>query len=491
MEILKGMVRDVGYPDVECTYAKVDDNTIYYFIEAGELPNGNIIASTILKEAIGHAPYTSLGLINKNGDILIPFENKIIKETKDKLLLVEKNKPTSENVLEALKSKSDPFSASTLVETATTIKTQIKNAIGMSTEFIFDNQFSEAALYTMDGVNVANGYYSFISEFNGNYYFSSNVANSQIIKFNPDQLEETPEQGMDNTPIENNESEEQSMENTSIENSESEEQSMENTSIENNESEEQSMENNTEASEEVQEEDSAIKLNIDMPDQTQVENNEEINAYSTEEEDKEERANSSNEYEISNNEVNEISNEYEQTTEIPTENHMTTEDISNPVIADATNTIKKLLKENREQRQTIDKQFAEIEVIKSNYSILKEESTSREEEVISLRQELNRYRTQAIDLNRENTKLKSTLMRQSDVMKDLKKQNVGLREQVAGIHALGNAVAEANILIEPNDKKTNPGVKEFDYNDINNTMAYGEKNNLDNDIDQYQKTKAA
>ena len=170
---------------------------------------------------------------------------------------------------------------------------------------------------------------------------------------------------------------------------------------------------------------------------------------------------------------------------------MTTEDISNPVIADATNTIKKLLKENREQRRSIDKQLADIEVLKSNYSILKEEASSKEQEVISLRQELNSYRSQSIDLNRENTKLKSTLMRQSDVMKNLEEQNTSLREQVAGIHALGNAVAEANVLIEPVNKESVPLVNDFDYNKINDSITYGEFNRLDNEKDSYQKTKAS
>ena len=64
MEILKGQVRDPGYPDCECTYAKMDNGQLYYFIKDGELSNQNIIVTTILKEAIGHTPYTSLGLIN-------------------------------------------------------------------------------------------------------------------------------------------------------------------------------------------------------------------------------------------------------------------------------------------------------------------------------------------------------------------------------------------------------------------------------------------
>src|SRR5699024_9889468 len=128
---------------------------------------------------------------NKEGQVLIPFENKVIRQIKDQLLLVEKNIPSTPSVAEALKNKADPFSASSLIETATNIKKQVIDVIGMNGDFIFDNQFSEAAIYTMDGLNVANGYFSFIAENNGNYFFSANVLGSQIIKFNPEQLEES------------------------------------------------------------------------------------------------------------------------------------------------------------------------------------------------------------------------------------------------------------------------------------------------------------
>ena len=101
VEILKGMVKDAGYPDEECNYVKIDDNTIYYFIKDYQLKNGNIIATNILKEAIGHAPYTSLGVIDQNdGKLLIPFENKTIKQIGDNLLLVEQNARMALNVAE-------------------------------------------------------------------------------------------------------------------------------------------------------------------------------------------------------------------------------------------------------------------------------------------------------------------------------------------------------------------------------------------------------
>ena len=157
MEILKGKVQDPGYPgDTWINYGKVDDNTLYYFIPDGELSNGNYIANTNLKEAIGHAPATSLGVIDKDGKILIPFENKTIKKIENDLLLVEKNKPTKESVVALLNSKNNPANNEALEANDKTKKDQIIQVMGMSGDFLFANQFSEAAIYTYDGLNVAN-----------------------------------------------------------------------------------------------------------------------------------------------------------------------------------------------------------------------------------------------------------------------------------------------------------------------------------------------
>ena len=211
MEILQGMVQDPGYQDEPCTYGKVDDNTIYYFIKDYQLANGNIIATTNLKEAIGHAAHTQLGLIDKNGKILIPFENKSIKKLKDNLLLVERNIPVTESVASAFKNKSDPFTVQSISENSANIKKQIKSVMGMNGDFIFDNHFSEAAIYTIDGLNVAGNYFSFIGENNGDYYLATNVLGATILKFNPSQLE-TPQvnSSMENQPAPENENIQQS-----------------------------------------------------------------------------------------------------------------------------------------------------------------------------------------------------------------------------------------------------------------------------------------
>ncbi len=202
MEILKGTVQDKGYPNTECIYGKVDDKTLYYFMPNGELPNGNYIANINLKEAINHAAATSIGVIDKNGNVLIPFENKSIKLIENNLLLVEKNTPTQESVVALVNSKNNPANNEALAANNQAKKDQIIQVMGMSGDFLFANQFSEAAIYTFDGLNVANGYYSYIAELNDDYYFTSVEPNSKIVKFNPSMLQQN---------IEKNEPEEQSV----------------------------------------------------------------------------------------------------------------------------------------------------------------------------------------------------------------------------------------------------------------------------------------
>ncbi len=187
MRIEKGIVKDQGYPDYELTYGIMDDGTQYYFINEGMLDNGNIIASVVLKEAIGHAKNTKLGLINKDGDILIPFDNKVIKLIDNKYLLVEKNDPTDQNVLDAIKVKSDPLAATKLVTNAASIKEKVTSNMKELGRFLFNDQFSEATIFDIDGNNIINNeYFSFIGYDTDGFVFSKNTFDTELAtyKFN-------------------------------------------------------------------------------------------------------------------------------------------------------------------------------------------------------------------------------------------------------------------------------------------------------------------
>ena len=541
MEILKGMVRDQGYPDTECTYGKVDDKTLYYFIPDGKLANENIIVSTNLKEAIGHAKHTSLGLIDPNGNLLIPCEHKCLKQVgnkEDNLLLAEKNIPTTDSVIAFLKNKDNPANQQSLEESDKLIKDQIIQAMGMSGDFIFSSPGSEAALYTMDGVNVSNGYYSYIAELNSNYYFSTNVPKSQILTFNSDMLkqqvnEETVETEQQTTmpnidiPISQqiqNESEENIENNTisgvvtppqvepeNIEQNNSEQQEETTTNVSQEEinaenqdftnevsSEEVTDEDNNELTEEkdseevtdeendelTEEQDSEEITDEDNDELTEEQDSEEVtdedNDELTEEQDSEEITDEDNDEltdeanseEITDEDNNELSDEVDNegvTNEDSEEkleqnqsnvnyqknrNGITDEDVATPGIQNATQTIRNLLEVNREQRLDLDRKIGEIDILKSNVEILREDNEAKEAEIVSLRQEVSTYRTQAIETNRENIRLKAALERQDKIVESLEERNNGLSSQLAGLHTLNNAVIEANALVQPIEQQS-------------------------------------
>ena len=639
MEILKGQVRDPGYPDCECTYAKMDNGQLYYFIKDGELSNQNIIVTTILKEAIGHTPYTSLGLINSNGDVLIPFENKAITKLDDNLLLVEKNAATTQSVIDAINAKSDPFSATNLVNTANAIKEQMKSVMGYSAEFVFDNQFSEAALYNIQGQNIGGAYFSFIGRDDfGNYYMSSNVLNSQIVKYDPSLVqnqapptastetpsssddvqqqiseapqdnqisdntqnnnqtfnnvqEETPNQAQQNAPdlgipnidipiqnqVSDNQEQVNNVENQNFEtgnnvgdnpdiplsngdgettpenntsdmvsdagesenNSISQEvdndaaatnndsNNVDDTTIDDNESDvdsdtedndnlddatvddnesdvdsgtedndnvddatvddnESDVDSDTEDSDnvddatvddnesdddsDIEDSDNADNATVDdnesdvdsdtedndKVDDTTVDDNESDDDSDTEDNDKvDDTTVDDNESDVDSD----TGNDDENVSNVEEANmDLVDEDITNPVIFNATNTIRKLLDENRSQREVIDHQADELENIKSSNEILLADNNSKEQELRSLRKSMSHFRGQNSSLTRENTKLKSINDRQKEVIENLKHQNQVLKEQVAGISALGSAVAEASTVIGIDDNSSDDSI---------------------------------
>lgn len=688
MEILKGMVREKGFEDKECTYMKTDDGKQFYFIENFQLSNGNIMACSDLSQGVGNKPRETLGVITPRGDIVIPFENKMIKPLDNNLLLVERNTPTTPNVVDALAKKDDPQATTSFMNDANTIKSQLKSVMAGGENFVFDNPFSEAALYTLEGVNVGGSYFSFIGQSGNDFYLSTNIVGSSILKYDSsvnvngagadanNEMTPSSQESVDNTTMTNEnapsdgntnvESQgevpqdvsapvENQVGNEGGENSLSQEPLVPNIEIPlqlqqqvedsmpsadgvvppsvdgaetNQEVPAPPAENpapptepvvnteqaTTETTNEVPpaEEPPKPELNIDLPlsgaleennqeaatntegesnsdASTNTDNSVDVNADSTptdeasadnsmvsidgdtspseslsedsssvdvdadanadtendnsstpeeeisiplpeqseesEEEESSEEDNSPSEENPSSEDLNipEVAEEEseesaendtvqeddttQEEVEIPSEDAETEEDeepdeedsdeggtdiepelpenveedeeeeeisnennieeepeevageieddeeyqeegITNPVIIDATNTIRKLLEENRKQREIIDRQDSEIETLTSSNSILKENNDSKSKEIISLRSNMAKYRSQNSALSRENNTLKATNTRQEEVIENLKSQNITLKEQVAGISALGNAVKEATTVIE-------------------------------------------
>lgn len=188
MKIQKGIVEYKDRRDLECTYGEMDDGAKYFFLDSTDtkkFTNGNRIVSTELIEAIDPMVKAShVGVINDAGEIVITCNNKSIKAIDDGTILVELAEPVSQSVIEANTLRNDPLSATKLVSTPATIKEKINAQMSSEGRYVFNDQFSEATIYDIDGNNLVNNeYYSFIGYDNNTLYMSKNTADSPITTY--------------------------------------------------------------------------------------------------------------------------------------------------------------------------------------------------------------------------------------------------------------------------------------------------------------------
>lgn len=188
MRIQKGQVKYKDRSDIICTYGINDDGKQYYFLDGEKLSNGNLVASTALVEAIDPLVVASnIGVISNEGEIVVPFENKAIKPILNNAILVEKAIPSTQSVIDAIGMRRDPLAATKLVTTPATIKEKMNAKMGFGGRFIFNDQFSEASVFDLDGKNLLDGqYYSFIGLNHNKLYMSKNVVDSEIVEYSFD-----------------------------------------------------------------------------------------------------------------------------------------------------------------------------------------------------------------------------------------------------------------------------------------------------------------
>lgn len=187
MKIQKGMVKYKDRNDIICIYGVTDAGKTYYFLNSDgkSFANGNYVASTELVEAIDPMFKASkVGVIDSNGNEVIPCENKGVKPITDDVILVEKAVPTTESVLQAIERRSDSLYAAQLVSTPAQIKDNVYREMGNDGRFLFNDQFAEATIYDINGNNLVNGeVYSFIAMNNDHLYLSKNVPESPVVHF--------------------------------------------------------------------------------------------------------------------------------------------------------------------------------------------------------------------------------------------------------------------------------------------------------------------
>ncbi|MBQ6539173.1 MAG: hypothetical protein IJL76_02725 [Bacilli bacterium] len=187
MKIQKGLVKYKDRSDIVCTYGITDDGRQFYFLNDSKLSNNNIIVTSTLVEAIDSSVvHANVGLIDAEGNIVIPCENKNIKLITKDILLVEKSTPVSQCVIDACETRKDPLAATKLVSTTALVKDKVFSEMGTDGRFLFNDQFSEASLYDLDGKNlVEDKFYSFIAinKNSDTIFLSDNTKESPVDKF--------------------------------------------------------------------------------------------------------------------------------------------------------------------------------------------------------------------------------------------------------------------------------------------------------------------
>ena len=185
MKVQKGVVSYQGNKDIVCLFGVTDDGKQYYFLDATDqkkLKNGARIATTALVEAVDPMVKAShIGVIDENGKEIIPFVNRTIRPIDDNSILVEPASPVSQSVIDANTMRSDPLAATKLVSTPALIKDKINQKMGSNGRYIYNDQFSEATIYDINGNNLLNGeYYSFIGAEDLKLYCSKNTVDSEV-----------------------------------------------------------------------------------------------------------------------------------------------------------------------------------------------------------------------------------------------------------------------------------------------------------------------
>ena len=202
MEIIEGKVSNYkGHGDIHRFYGKIGEEIKYYFLDFSPLSNGNMIATTELVEAIDpEVPASHIGLVDNEGNVVIPLENKSVKPITGDIILVERLNPLSQNVLDAIAASKDTKLATGLVSVTNTCKNKVMEKLGVSSELVFHNQLSEASIFDINGKNLVNDeYFSYIGVNADKIYLGKNLADAPITEYSM-----LPPEIQANTMIEDN-----------------------------------------------------------------------------------------------------------------------------------------------------------------------------------------------------------------------------------------------------------------------------------------------
>lgn len=452
MQVQKGQVKYKDRSDIVCTYGCLDDGKQYYFLDGEKLGKGRIVASTALVEAIDPLVLASnIGVIDSDGNVIIPFENKAVKPIGEDAMLVEVSKPVTQSVIEAAGMRRDPLAATKLVTTPATIKEKINAKMGPNGRFLFNDQFSEATVYDLDGNNLLdNKLYSFIGYNNDVLYLAGNTVDTDVVTYSLKNEEVTPEEVVpeeENTP---------DVENLDVKSLAVPKEKIDAAMDEARENNEEDLLHPVDFKE-------TLVENNDFPEETVEESAEEENDTNNDLAEKEEKIvipeaivpavetkrvslfkNKAKEIEEDNDEEVDVDNSHSLFTGMSLSNDDNDMDLGDNIIEDTAEVMSGLISQNKEQKEIIASQDEQIESLMKFKRKAFEENRTLVESGETLRKKVR-------VLEKENDRLNDTVSR-------LEAEISALKGQVAGKGDLAKLIADAKNLLGDDNNINDKGL---------------------------------
>ena len=192
IEFSKGIVKQAGYPEVTCKIIKagvnrkdnISDKPLYV-AENINLKEGLYAVTPSISEALGRVERKSLGIMNEQGEPLIPMNNSSIILINDKYVAC--NKYDSEREL-----KIDPTKFQENINVSQQIKTKIKSLVSNDLQFKCDNFNAKYDLYEISEDNKFNKVFenaSYIAVHDDVVYAHTNDVMDDTMEFGDKKIE--------------------------------------------------------------------------------------------------------------------------------------------------------------------------------------------------------------------------------------------------------------------------------------------------------------
>jgi len=208
IEFSKGIVKQAGYPEVSCKIIKAEINRKdemkdkpLYVVESIPLKAGLYVVTPSISEALSRVERKTIGIMNEQGELLVPMNNSSIISLNDKYVAC--------NAYDSTRSlKVDPLNFQQNINTSQEIKEKMKASANTEITFKCDNFNAKYDLYEISADNKFNKIFegaSYVAISNDTVYAHTNEVMDEVFVYGKQEIKDTapslPENKFEKSPI--------------------------------------------------------------------------------------------------------------------------------------------------------------------------------------------------------------------------------------------------------------------------------------------------